>query len=251
MRTSRASILGPTHRCVAALAAALALAACGGPEDMPRGGEIESTEDALEAVPAVPSAGLAIPSVGPVRPPLASVVFMSPGTEGCGIGNEIAPAEGEDGEWLAARLTPPKFPAIVTQVGYSLTNHAPKPGFPWTCRTNLAHQVKVWKQAAATPANTPPADAQTIAIAANGSTAAVVPYTVNLPSSIRVNAGESLFVAVQTAGAVPTTTCFAACGIDEPEPEELFWSFTTAVPFAWGDLTGWGLHSVPFWARAY
>ena len=225
---------------VAATLFTLGLAACGGPEFAPRApGEdapIDTAEEALTPLPIV------IPNV------LFTAQLADINT--CVYQSDTAPDAGESHQYEAVRLVPPNGTGTITRIDYLLSNRAARPDAPWSCSTNFAHTVKVWKQVANTPAATP-VGGQSVVMAARPSAEPVVRYSWTLPTRIKLNAGESLFVAVESGGTVPNTTCFTTCKDADPAPGTVFWSFATTAPFAWADLAGWGLGRPFFSATGY
>ena len=175
------------------------------------------------------------PKTKPEIPEVTQLVRLG-NFDQCKDRNDIAPDEGEDQHYYAVRLTAPKFPWVFKGVQYNLRNRPPSGGAKWTCSSEFDHEVKVWKQASSVPDATPPAETQTIKVAAVPNKEQYPFYDLPLPKAITVNEGESLYVAVQMGGTVPKTTCIATCKVSEEVPGRIFWSYASAPPFAWEEF---------------
>ena len=157
------------------------------------------------------------------------------------FGNVVAPCAAPDvvqpvmpeelGHYAAARLTPPTTPFVVERISYALRD---VPEFE--CDAALGHDVLLFVGGTA-PDASPSSEVQHIDVPpAPGLTER--PLDLALPTPVRLEAGQSLYVAVQLNGDTTSAMCLASCG-DGPAIEGVdFWSNATTAPFAWADLVG-------------
>ncbi len=141
----------------------------------------------------------------------------------------VAPAENEAGHLYAARLTPPSYPFLVTEVQYELAGGG-------DCDSSFAHRVEVFVDSATTPAASP--TVTQLDIVATSGTEPVRVVTAQLPSPITLQTGEHLFVAVELV--TVDTSCIAACG-GATITDRDWWSNATAAPYSWASMASFQL----------
>jgi hypothetical protein len=160
--------------------------------------------------------------------------------------HDLAPNPGEEGEMAAARITPPRYPFTVSRVEYPLWNLKASAAHPYACSTAFAHRVVVFKARSTVPPDVlRPEDTRTINVPGRAGGATLEDFNVALPTSLTLQAGEQLFVAVSLGGQDPTVGCMAVCPDAGVDPTRSWWSNAVALPFAWTTLASFGLSDTP------
>jgi hypothetical protein len=157
---------------------------------------------------------------------------------------------GEAGHYAAARLEPPSYPFEVRSIAYDLL----LPAGVAQCDASLAHEVQVYVASADSPPAMPSSDDSRVAtLAVPSGAAAGHTNELELPEPVTLEAGESLFVAVQLAAGAGATTslCIGACGEGTAISDVDFWSNAAAEPFAWADMVDEFGFTNNFMIRAY
>ncbi|MEZ4442680.1 MAG: hypothetical protein R3B72_26535 [Polyangiaceae bacterium] len=142
----------------------------------------------------------------------------------CAMPGQIGPASAEIGHWYAVRLTPPSYPYTVNEIVYEL-------GGSNTCDTTAAHDVAVWVEGGAAPADTP-ANMQVLSTPATMANEQVRVVTHALPSPVTLASGEHLFVAVELAA---QPLCVMVC-YGATESDRDYWSNSVMPPYPWSTL---------------
>ena len=167
----------------------------------------------------------------PDRQRLTLVVNEKP----CAQQAALVPDPGEEGQRIAARLTPPTYPFAVVSVGYTLFGG---PGGSLACDTGLAHKVELSVSKASAPEPTPEVREQwTEPAAPNPLSKREMAHALSAPLTLA--AGEHLFVTLEVAGASGKAICAFACdghGIEDRN----YWGKATAPPFTWVTLKSLG-----------
>jgi|GEM_PF-3360844 len=146
-----------------------------------------------------------------------------------GVPRTVHPLEGEEGHWLATRLSAPRAPFVVTDLRYILAGQ-PQLG----CNGRLQHRVRVFRSSDRRPARAPEYLGEySVTPRGPGSLGAAFAENIELDPPVILEGGESLFVAIE----MPRTgedsyLCVTACDGASPT-ERYYWSFATDAPFQW------------------
>jgi hypothetical protein len=179
----------------------------------------------------------------------------------------LVPSKDEEGHLCAGRLTPPAYPFIVWDIRYHL-GHGPtsipavgvdggisSDGSPSvsdggkkektiTCNATLAHEVQLYISKDVKPPSTPsPAAILAIPADTSGKNYADGRFIIQkLDSTLTLNQGEHLFIAIKFAGAYPDDVLCVAVNEDDPyEGNRNYWSNAAAPPYSWTQLDTFGL----------
>lgn len=147
----------------------------------------------------------------------------------------VAPGDGEDGQLVAARLTPPSWPFAVENVRYTLVGSDQEAG----CDAALAHEVHFFK-AIGTP---PPAEPEiyasfTLAAGSNSAENRTITEVFPDPTPLLLTEGQSLYVAVTLADDGTSHSCVAACNNASTDVDGLteWHAHASEAPYAWRSL---------------
>jgi len=162
---------------------------------------------------------------------------------GCKVASKIGPSASEHGDLAVARLTPFAYPFVVDSVRYFLVAEPAIDGYQ--CVAGMAHEVHLF----VATANDPGAGAQPVASiqvpASSKSQGALYEFAHMLDQELKLQDGESLFVAIQMNGdpATKTKMCTPACG-DTHKADANYWTTDGTQPgasFTWNDLAIYGI----------
>lgn len=166
----------------------------------------------------------------------ASEVVLAnvPDPDACGSGlHAIYPfLPDELGHYATVRLQPPSYPFVVDQITYDLL--APS---GTQCDASFEHEVRLIVSASPTPPRSPSADGTLVATGngvAGGSGSRTL--VLDLPTEVRLERGEYLYVAVKLTGTASSSLCIGACATGHPLSDVDYWSNAAAEPYAWVDM---------------
>jgi hypothetical protein len=148
----------------------------------------------------------------------------------------ISSGPGEDGHWIAARLTPPSASFDLHGVRYEIYQGTrPRAA---ACDASIAHRAAVFLGGdvpTATPKFLRMFDIPT------GSAPATDRRVIELrlPSPETVNAPMKVYVAVQYGGSYPNTNCVVTCD-SAGTTDRTWWSNAASPPFRWETLASFG-----------
>jgi hypothetical protein len=171
--------------------------------------------------------------------------FPSAGGPGYVQPDYLAPYADEVNQWAATRLTPDGFPFFVTDVSYYAGEGQGSFG-PYYDPT-LAHGVKIYVGSDLEP----PKDATPeieFEVDIDESMPAYNLIQLSLDQPIRLDEGEHLFVAIESAGSyadsvVAVLSCRQTSGLTTT-----YWSYTVSQPWNWGAVEDLDLM---VWAAGY
>jgi hypothetical protein len=172
------------------------------------------------------------------EPSDTTAVSVNPG--GCIIPQEIHACDGEEGHYAATRLIPDATPFMVQQVSYAL-NHNQNTSLD--CDANLDHEVFLFVAPVGQPLDPDPVELERHTVTGDGGSGSARVITIDLLNPIRLDAGESLVVAVEMAGDVyggscgdnGYAICHSICSGDETG-EVSYWSGATDPAYSWSSL---------------
>ena len=171
-------------------------------------------------------AGCPHPLPPPAVPQLANVPAGA-----CNASMVLAPAPTEIGQWAAARLVPPNYPFVVTEIKYVLYGSTGQAG----CDSTVAHRVQLYRSTSFAPPAAPTVE-QEIAVPASPGAADPRLVDLTLTTPITLNTGESLVVQVEMAGAAGAYVCLHMCKEPPTYDDRNYWSGATTAPFTWATL---------------
>ncbi|MSP60211.1 MAG: hypothetical protein EXR72_07690 [Myxococcales bacterium] len=208
--------------------AALAVAACSSGGTMTGPGDLTGGAQDLSGGASEDLAGGG--SDGGMNP---GEILLTNNPSGKDCDDVVGPAMGEEKHLAAARLTPTKFPFVVTSLRYAIGE-----GF-WAepaCNATLAHRVDLYVASGVAPAATPTV-AQNLAVpaATKGADKRRV-IDLKLTSPITIPDGSHLFVALQYAGTFPKVLCQMGC-TTAPTADRNYWSNAEKPLYAWATPT--------------
>ena len=159
----------------------------------------------------------------------------------CSRDSALHACEGEDGHYAAIRLVPDVTPFHVQAVDYALSNKTyPLSTGTLSCEAHRPHEVFVFKGDDSSLPDADPTELERHSIpAASPSSYNARWVTINLNKTIRLDAGEALYIAVEMPGSVSGCTdsgdalCLYSCVGDG---DETFWSFATDPSYSWSSL---------------
>ena len=152
----------------------------------------------------------------------------------------LTPDPGEEGNWAAARLTPPGYPFDVSIVSYTVGDGA---AGNVTCSGTHSHQLQLYAASSVAPPATPTPDMDITVPAATPEQIGHLGRTVtqDIDPPLRLAQGEHLFVAIQLGGTYPEVLCLQVNDVDAAEGNRNYWSGALAPPFSWVQLDSFGL----------
>jgi len=150
----------------------------------------------------------------------------------------IAPSAGQESHWVATRLTPPKYPFVVSAVEYELISGTDSSGYP--CEAKTAHRLQVFASDTANPPPSPTVLSEVAVPAATNVPDGVRKVHVDLPQAVTITQGQHLYVAIQNFGTDPVVSCFRMC--DQTVKSTIdFWSNANSAPFSWVTLASFNV----------
>jgi len=158
------------------------------------------------------------------------------------------PYPSEDGHFLATRIAPISTPFLVDEVSYMLFNQVPLSN-DWGCDAEVTHEVHLYKGTASGPPPASPTPLRTMLIQQTfPSNPAVASITVDVQPAIRLNAGETLWVAVEMISGATNpepASCPVMCEDIPAANLEAFWSNDVTTPYPWSSLGSFGITAAP------
>lgn len=146
----------------------------------------------------------------------------------------IIPDAKEFGHLFAARLTPKTYPFTVTNIRYMLSRGKD------SCANVIAHRVEVYVSSKTTPDNSPTIKA-TIKVPATSVIVGSRLVSLTLPTPIKLQTGEHIFVAVEMAtDATKKVICMDVCD-KNGTTDRNYWSNATKPPYNWATLDSFGM----------
>ena len=146
----------------------------------------------------------------------------------------IIPDAKEFGHLFAVRLTPKTYPFTVTNLRYTLSRGKD------SCANVIAHRVEVYVSSKTTPDNSPTIKA-TINVPATTVMVGARLVTLTLPTPIKLQTGEHIFVAVEMAtDKTKKVICMDVCD-KNGTTDRNYWSNATKPPYKWATLASFGM----------
>lgn len=150
--------------------------------------------------------------------------------ESCSSAGGVGPGPGEEGHWVATRLTPPTTPFYVSSVTYMLWDGTFASGE--RCDSTLPHRVQLFVGTGTEPPSTPMVSKL---IQHSGNEGQQTPpfnvYELPLEAPITLNSGEDLWVAIEATSEQPRVTCVATCRDGSAGRD--YWSNAAEPPYPW------------------
>ncbi len=143
---------------------------------------------------------------------------------------------GEMNHLGAARLTPPRYPFAVTEIGYQL-EHTPEKSDG--CDATPTHRVVVFRSEGGAPPATPLIEAEFEVTVAEPDEP-VHEVRLMLPAPLQLESGEDLYIAVQHSVVAPQGICVGSC-LDSGNRDRSLWSQASTPPYSWAPLISFGL----------
>jgi hypothetical protein len=163
----------------------------------------------------------------------APSVVLSIVPEGAENDTEIFAPEGSEGQVIAARLSAGESAFSVRAVSYELV------GSSDACDAGIGHLVRIWKSAALSPAaSLRGGQVFEVPEAVDGYARQVV---IPLSRPIRLEVGESLFVAVELVRDGDVGMCIAGSSEMPLDTMRQLVSATLETPFAWSSFESAGI----------
>jgi hypothetical protein len=148
----------------------------------------------------------------------------------------------EEGYFVAARLTPPSYPFVVTQLQYTLLGNYTELGY--LCSNILEHQVAVEVSTAPTPDNDPETSGTligsiTVPAGVTMTDERLVEINLEPSDTIVLQEGQHIFISVELAGTDTEMICLGLC-MDNGIGDRNYWSNSAIIPYSWVPLESFG-----------
>ena len=171
---------------------------------------------------------------------LASTAFAAPTVIGlvpAGVDSNIEffPAEGTEGQILVARLSAGGSAFLVKSVAYELVGASDQ------CDSGAGHVARVWKSDALTPPET--LDVGRVFQIPQTMDAGSRLITLPLARGLRLEAGQSLFVAIEMSREEDVSMCLAGASEKIQDTLRQFVSPEMQGPFQWSSFESIGIES--------